>query len=318
MNSPEDVAQSILDGDIRSAARLIRRADEDRKWAYRTLNSLHPHTGRANFLGVTGLPGVGKSTLISGLITAIRADDETVGCLTIDPTSRATGGAVLGDRVRMQDHSTDEGVFIHSMATRGALGGLSYTTPVAMEVLDAMGFDWVIVETVGVGQDEIDIAKFADTNAVVVVPGLGDTIQTMKAGLNEIADIFVVNKSELEGSLETKHQLQSALRMDREIHDIPEEAWIPPVVETVALEQKGLDTLWEVIGDHTDWRVEHAESDKRRRQRVAQSVHLLLKGLLMSRADDYFETDDWEQIRRQLDRGQITLWDAMTKIVDTL
>jgi len=207
-------AKDILSGDIQAAARLMRDLDDEIPSAHRTLKTLYRHTGRAYLLGITGAPGSGKSTLVDCLTGHLRQEGKTVGIVAIDPTSPFSGGAILGDRIRMQKHTLDDGVFIRSLATRGHLGGLSKSTLDIVNVMDAMGKDVVIIETVGVGQDEVEIVKVVHTNLVLVVPGLGDDIQALKAGILEIADIFVVNKYDREGADRTKQELETMVSMN--------------------------------------------------------------------------------------------------------
>ncbi|MEW5723617.1 MAG: methylmalonyl Co-A mutase-associated GTPase MeaB, partial [Thermodesulfobacteriota bacterium] len=213
------------------------------------LKELFPHTGRAFVVGITGSPGVGKSTLTDRLVQHLRNNGKTVGVLAVDPTSPFSGGAILGDRVRMQRHSTDEGVFIRSMATRGYFGGLTQSTRGAIMVLDAMGKDVIIVETVGVGQDEVDIARTAHTTVIVLVPGLGDDIQTLKAGILEVGDLFVVNKADREGAERTVQDLLAMLELS-EAGGLGRKDWRPPIVRTVALRNQGVTDLWNAIEDH--------------------------------------------------------------------
>src|SRR2546421_4132159 len=200
---------------------------------------LYPHTGKAYTLGLTGSPGVGKSSLAAQLVQAVRERELTIAVLAIDPTSPFTGGALLGDRIRMQSHATDAGVFIRSMATRGHLGGLALAAPEAIRVLDGAGLPWVLVETVGVGQVEVEVAGAADTTVVVVPPGSGDAMQASKAGLLEAADIFVVNKADRPGAAETRRDLEFMLHLST-----PDEGWTPPIISTVASTGEGVDDLW--------------------------------------------------------------------------
>ncbi|MBI5610317.1 MAG: methylmalonyl Co-A mutase-associated GTPase MeaB, partial [Deltaproteobacteria bacterium] len=218
-------AAAVLAGDVRAAARLMRLLDDRDPSATEVLRKLYPHTGRARVLGITGNPGSGKSTLTSRLIGKYRALGLKVGVLAVDPSSPFSGGAILGDRIRMMEHAADPGVFIRSLATRGALGGLSRSTADSVHVLDAMGCDVVIIETVGVGQDEIDIVRTAETTVVVLVPGLGDDIQAIKAGILEIADIFVVNKADIDGAERTVADLRGLQML---LSEMPE--WLPPIV----------------------------------------------------------------------------------------
>lgn len=207
------LAENILQGDIRSAARLMRDIDDGRRSAAEELKILYPHTGKAYIIGLTGPPGAGKSTMVDQLTAAFRKQGKRVGIVAIDPTSPFTGGAILGDRIRMNRHADDDGVFIRSLATRGHLGGLSRSTGDVVNVLDAMGMDIIIIETVGVGQDEIEIVRMAHTTAVIMVPGLGDDIQAIKAGILEIGDVFVVNKADREGADRTVRELVNMLDM---------------------------------------------------------------------------------------------------------
>ena len=258
-------AKDILSGDIRAAARLMRDLDDEIPSAHRTLKALYRHTGRACILGITGAPGVGKSTLVDSLTGEIRREGKTVGIVAIDPTSPFSGGAILGDRIRMHKHALDDGVFIKSLATRGHLGGLSKSTIDIVNVMDAMGKDIVIIETVGVGQDEVEIVKVAHTNIVLVVPGMGDDIQALKAGILEIADIFVVNKSDREGADRTRQELETMVSMN----SYGEGEWIPPVMSTIAQTETGVPELLSGIVRH--WKfVSRAENLARYRREKAR------------------------------------------------
>jgi len=240
------LAERVLDGDVRAAARLMRDIDDRFKSAVTELKALYPHTGNAYILGLTGPPGAGKSTLVDQIIAAFRKKDLLVGVVAIDPTSPFTGGAILGDRIRMNRHAEDAGVFIRSLATRGALGGMSRSTMDVVNVMDAMGMDVVIVETVGVGQDEVDIVSTAHTTVVVMVPGMGDDIQAIKAGILEIGDVFVVNKADREGADRTARELSAMLEMQH-----PDEgAWMPHVLKTEGSRGVGIDELMEEFEAH--------------------------------------------------------------------
>src|SRR5574341_1449551 len=224
-----DLVQKILQGDIRAAARLMSMIENGTGEAVSALKALYPHTGKAYVVGVTGPPGSGKSTLVDGITEELRRLDKSVGIVAVDPTSPFTGGAILADRIRMQRHSLDSGVFIRSMATRGHLGGLARATNDVVDVLDAAGKDYVLIETVGVGQDEVEVVKAAHTSIVVAVPGLGDDIQAIKAGIMEIGDLFVVNKADLGTADKTVMEIQMMLHLGES-----EEGWVPKIYKTVA------------------------------------------------------------------------------------
>ncbi|MEW6187658.1 MAG: methylmalonyl Co-A mutase-associated GTPase MeaB [Thermodesulfobacteriota bacterium] len=243
-----DRAHKILDGDLRAVARLIRDIDDGLPEARQILKDLYPHTGRAYVIGITGSPGVGKSTLVDVMIQHLRRQGKTVGVLAVDPTSPFSGGAILGDRIRMQRHSTDEGVFIRSLATRGHFGGLTPSTRGAMAVLDAMGKDYILVETVGVGQDEIEIVRAAHTTLIVLIPGLGDDVQAIKAGILEAGDIFVINKCEREGAQKTRQELQMMIEMDKDRK--MKRGWKPTIFSTEAVKNEGIDELMAGIEEH--------------------------------------------------------------------
>ncbi len=243
------LADRVLSGDVRAAARLMRLIDDAQPEAEQALRELWPRTGRAQMVGITGNPGAGKSTLVDRLVAHLRAQGKTVGVLAVDPTSPFTGGAILGDRIRMQDHALDAGVFIRSLATRGQLGGLSRATSDCARVLDAMGKDVILIETVGVGQDEVEVCRLAHTTVVVVVPGLGDDIQAIKAGILEVADLFAVNKSDREGADRTVRDLRSMLELNHAMgkdvggHEIA-------IVKCVASRGEGIEEVWSAIDAH--------------------------------------------------------------------
>jgi LAO/AO transport system kinase len=239
---------SLRSGDPRALARAISTVENRAPGWSNLLKSLFPHTGKARILGLTGAPGAGKSTLVDQLAKLYRKHDRTVGIVAVDPTSPYTGGAILGDRIRMQDHFADPGIYIRSMATRGSLGGLARTTADVTSVLDASGRDVILIETVGVGQDEIDIVRLADITVVILVPGMGDDVQTIKAGIMEIADIFVINKSDREG----------AERVEREIRALQSlatrnDGWTPPIVKTVASDGTGVQELAAAVAEYESY-----------------------------------------------------------------
>jgi LAO/AO transport system kinase len=288
----ESLSQRILAGDVRAAGRLMRHVDDQIPGAREELEALFPHTGDAYIVGFTGNPGSGKSTLVNAFIRLCREQDLRVGVVAVDPTSPFSGGAILGDRIRMQEHALDKDVFIRSVATRGNLGGLSRSTPALVQILDAMGFDIIVIETVGVGQDEVDIARVADTNIVVTVPGMGDDIQATKAGILEIADIFVINKSDHAGADRLRRELKTMMSL---VSDHPEDAWMPPVVHTIATESDGLETLFDKIEAHRAWLEKDDSHLERERRRVEHLIRLIVNGELDARIDQLVATDGWQE-----------------------
>ncbi len=273
------LATRVLSGDRRAAARLLRAVDDDLPEAEAALRELFTHTGRAHVVGVTGTPGAGKSTLCDRLIRAWRKTGKSVGVLAVDPTSPFSGGAILGDRIRMQDHALDKGVFIRSLATRGNLGGLSRATFDSAKVLDALGCDILLIETVGVGQDEVEIAQLAHTTVLVTVPGLGDDVQAIKAGVLEIADVFVVNKADREGADRTVRDLRMMLELRKpggDPHDAQTGTWEPPIVSCVATRGDGMDELVAVLERH---RAQIDQTGERQRREAARARTELLSRL---------------------------------------
>ena len=261
-----DLVEAVLAGDRRAIARAISMVEDGDDGLAELSSRLFGHTSRASTIGLTGSPGVGKSTLAGELVRIARRHGLAVAVLAIDPTSPFTGGALLGDRLRMQEHATDPDVFIRSMATRGHLGGMALAAPEAVRILDASGKDLVMVETVGVGQAEVDVAAATDTTLVVVSPGWGDAVQVAKAGILEIADVFVVNKSDREGADATARDLEQMIRMG------PPAAWRPPVVRASAQRSEGIDELWEAIGRHRAHLKETGQLEAKRRGRLLREV----------------------------------------------
>lgn len=271
------VTEGILSGDKLAIARAISAVEDARPDSTELLKELFPHTGKALIIGVTGAPGAGKSTLVDKLAALYRASGDTVGIIAVDPSSPFTGGAILGDRIRMQNLATDPGIFIRSMAARGHLGGLARATVDSVAILDAAGYDKLIIETVGVGQDEIDIVKTATVTVVVLVPGMGDDIQAIKAGIMEIGDVFAINKADREGVLRTERELESLLS----ISERPD-GWTPKIVKTVATEDKGLDELAKAIASYAEFVGTRSQPSNGRRADVAEHriIELLRDRLL--------------------------------------
>jgi LAO/AO transport system kinase len=286
VSRPVDVpalVEAARAGAPRAVARLISLVEDGHPALREVMAALAPHTGRAHIFGITGSPGVGKSTITNALVGALRARGKRVGILAVDPSSPFSGGALLGDRIRMQDHALDPGVYIRSMASRGHLGGLSWTTPQALRVLDAAGCDVVVVETVGVGQSEVEVAGLADTTLVLLAPGMGDGIQAAKAGILEIGDIFVVNKADREGADATVRDLRHMISLgDRSEPDL----WRPPVLKTVAARGDGIDEVMAAIDDHFAWMEGSGTLRDRRVRRAGDEIEAIAIQALRARIGD--------------------------------
>ncbi|MBW1682525.1 MAG: methylmalonyl Co-A mutase-associated GTPase MeaB [Deltaproteobacteria bacterium] len=308
-----DLVENVVKGDIRAVARLIRDIDDGIPGVREALKALYPHTGKAYVLGITGSPGVGKSTLVDQMVSHLRRKEKTVGVLAVDPTSPFSGGAILGDRVRMQRHSLDEGVFIRSMATRGHFGGLTQSTRSAIDVLDAMGKDYIIVETVGVGQDEVDVVKSAHTTVIVVIPGMGDDIQAIKAGILEVGDIFVINKADREGSDKTLSDLRLMIDMDQKKYE--DGGWKPPIVKAQAVFDKGVEEVLEEVEKHRAYLLEtQGEIDFRRSpKRVREELMDLVKNRVIEEV--LTETGDFDAAVEAIARGEKDPYSACDELV---
>jgi LAO/AO transport system kinase len=309
---PAELFDAARAGDRGALARLLSFVERGGELGRRVGRLAHPHSGGAYTVGLTGAPGAGKSTLTSATIGHLRSSDIEVAVLAIDPSSPFTGGAILGDRVRMQDHATDPGVFIRSMATRGHLGGLALATPEAVRLLDAIGREWVLVETVGVGQVEVEIAGKADTTVVVVNPGWGDSVQANKAGLMEIADVFVINKADRSGVAETRRDLEQML----ELSEIPADAWRPPIVATVASTGEGVTELWDAVLAH---RV-HAEASgvlaERRAFRSREELREIVTNRLREKARKICTGDRWDELTAQVVEHAADPWTAADEMLE--
>jgi GTPase len=291
---------AAVDGDRVALARLMSAVERGGAGGRAAGAACFPHSGRAYTVGITGAPGSGKSTLTSALAGVVRRCGGRMAVLAVDPSSPFTGGAILGDRVRMQEHATDDAVYIRSMATRGNLGGLALATPQAVRVLDAVGWPWVVVETVGVGQVEVAIAGEADTTVVVVNPGWGDAVQANKAGLMEVADLFVVNKADRPGAQDTRRDILQMLELSHISHADGGDGWEPPVVLTAAVDGDGADELWEAVGRHRH----HLESTgalaARREARLRREVRAVLHHRIAEQVQDRTGGPDFADLERRV------------------
>jgi LAO/AO transport system kinase len=310
MDDPE-LVERVLRGERRALARLLSRVEDGSEERLRTVvKLLHPHTGTAQLVGITGSPGVGKSTLTSALVGVLRGAGRTVAVLAVDPSSPFSGGALLGDRVRMQDHALDDGVFIRSMASRGHLGGLSWATPQALLVLDAAGFDVVIIETVGVGQAEVEIASTADTTIVAVAPGMGDAVQAAKAGILEVADVFCVNKADREGADRAVRELRDMQ------HLAPDQAdWVAPICKTVASTGEGVGELAEAVERHRAWLAEGGHLERRKVERARVQLRELALGVVRRRFAGLDDGEAVEQLAEQVARRELDPYTAADELV---
>jgi len=305
------MVKKILEGDVRLAARLMRGIEDGVPDAFEKMEKIYPHTGKAYIAGITGAPGGGKSTLVDTLITAFREQDMTVGVVAIDPTSPFTGGAILGDRVRMQKHSTDRGVFIRSVATRGWLGGLARAAVSIIHIMDAMGKDIILVETVGIGQQEIDVTRLADTSIFVLTPGSGDAIQMMKAGILEVADIFVINKADQEGAPRLKLELQAMLSMKNSLPDERE----PSIVLTEALNYKGINELVEEILKHKEFLIASGGLEKRQKERARLELTEAIESSLKDYINSGIDKDCLEKLVNDLVQRKTNPQAAASEII---
>src|SRR6266508_630145 len=300
---PSSLVSGVRSGDNRALAKAISLVEREDAQAERILAELYPSTGRARIVGITGSPGAGKSTLVAALAKHYRREKKRIGIVAVDPTSPFTGGAILGDRIRMAELYTDRGVFIRSMATRGFMGGLAKATNDVVDLLDAAGFDIVVVETVGVGQDEVEVIRTVQTNVVVLVPGMGDDIQAIKAGLMEIGDVFVVTKADRPGADKTVTEVMMMMSLVEEHGD-----WVPPIVKTVASLGKGIDELDAAIQKHYEYLIASGELDRRNRERVRIRIETLLKQKFMDRLLGV--TEQYEQILEDVLRKRNNPHDA--------
>ena len=312
----KSTAEKVISGDVRAVARLIRDIDDGMPGVQAVLKEIYPHTGRAYVIGITGAPGVGKSTLVDQMVGHLRGQGKTVGVLAVDPTSPFSGGAILGDRVRMQRHSLDDGVFIRSLATRGHFGGLTQSTRSAIDVLDAMGKDVVIVETVGVGQDEVDVVKSAHSTVIVVIPGMGDDIQAIKAGILEAGDIFVINKSDREGTDKTLSDLRLMIDMDQKKYEGGR--WKPPIVKTQAVFDKGTMELLDEIENHKKFLKKSAEGlyFRKKKDKVREELADMVKQRLIDVVlERIIDTGEFEEAVESVVSGKMDPYSACDNLV---
>ncbi len=314
--SVPDLVERARKGEARAVARLISLVEDASPLLREVMAGLAPYTGNTQIVGITGSPGVGKSTSTNALVKSLRAAGKRVGVLAVDPSSPFSGGALLGDRVRMQDHATDKDVYIRSMASRGHLGGLSWSTPQALRVLDAAGCDVVLVETVGVGQSEVEIAGLADTTLVLLAPGMGDGIQAAKAGILEIGDVYVVNKADRDGADQVRRDLRNMIALaDR--GDDAASYWKPPIVQTVAQTGQGVDEVVEKIEEHRSWMESSGELDRRRVRRARDEIEAIAVTALRERWGDVHARTELDELAEQVAAGESDPYRAADSLLDT-
>jgi LAO/AO transport system kinase len=310
----DELVTLAREGDARAVARLISWVEDESPQLREVMAALAPYAGHAQIVGITGSPGVGKSTSTNALVGELRKAGKRVGVLAVDPSSPFSGGALLGDRVRMQDHALDREVYIRSMASRGHLGGLAWTTPQALRVLDASGCDVVLIETVGVGQSEVEIAGLADTTLVLLAPGAGDGIQAAKAGILEIGDIYVVNKSDRDGADQLRRDLRSMIALG----DRPEGAWRPPIIKTVAHRGEGIAEVVEAIDKHYAWLESSGELEGRRTRRVRDEIETIAVTALRRRWDDVHARVELDDLAAAVVAGESDPYAAADTLLESL
>ena len=307
--------QKILNGDRRAIARAISDAEDGQPKSVDLLKRLFPSTGKSLIVGITGSPGAGKSTLVDKLASWYRSQGERVGIIAVDPSSPFTGGAILGDRIRMQNMATDPGIFIRSMAARGHLGGLARGTAEAAAILDAGGYSKIIIETVGVGQDEVEIVKTAHVTVVVLVPGMGDDIQAIKAGIMEIGDVFAINKADRDGVLRTERELEALLS----ISERPD-GWKPPIVRTIATENNGIEQLADAVESYRKYTTSNSDRSVERLTRLAENrlIELLRDELLRVVVTQHLQADELQQLASSVASRRIDPYSAVEAIINRL
>lgn len=294
----QDIAERLLNGDRRALARMVTLIENEAPQARRYLAELHQHAGRAHIIGVTGPPGAGKSTLVTHLVRELRRRDRKIGVVAIDPTSPFTGGAILGDRIRMMELAGDPLVFIRSMASRGSLGGLSASTRDVVRAMDAAGYDPIIIETIGTGQAEVEVMRAAQTVLVVSAPGMGDEVQAIKAGILEIADIFVVSKADKPGADQTVAELAMLLSLDpnRRLHDKSKPYWRIPVLKTSAIKDQGISQLVDAIEQHRQYLLESGMLAHRAQRQVRSEVEALVVHAVINALKNEVTGDEWQKV----------------------
>jgi len=311
--SVPELVERARSGEARAVARLISLVEDASPLLRDVMAGLAPYTGNAQIVGVTGSPGVGKSTSTSALVTELRKSGKRVGVLAVDPSSPFSGGALLGDRIRMQDHALDKDVYIRSMASRGHLGGLSWSTPQALRVLDAAGCDVVLVETVGVGQSEVEIAGLADTTLVLLAPGMGDGVQAAKAGILEIGDVYVVNKADRDGAEQVRRELRTMISLAER----PEGSWKPPIVLTVAQAGQGVDEVVQAIDEHRAWMESSGELERRRVRRARDEIEAIAVTALRARWGDVHGRTELDELAEQVAAGKSDPYRAADALLDS-
>ncbi len=309
------LVEAARNGSPRAVARLISLVEDASPSLREIMAALAPHTGHAYIIGITGSPGVGKSTSTNALVAAFRERGKRIGVLAVDPSSPFSGGALLGDRVRMQDHAMDPEVYIRSMASRGHLGGLSWSTPQALRVLDAAGCEVILVETVGVGQSEVEVVGLADTTIVLLAPGMGDGIQAAKAGILEIGDVFVVNKADRDGADATVRDIRHMISLgDRKQPNL----WRPPVIKTVASKMEGVGEVMEALDKHVGWMTEHGELARRRRRRASDEIEAIALAALRERMGDLRHGSMLHDLANNVVDGGLDPYTAADRVLEQL